>query len=300
MFANRYTALIDACSLADSLRRDLLLTLAEAEFFRVRWSNPILAETERAIARIAASRGDADAADRGARACAVMIRAFPEASVEEFDHLLATAASMTDPDDRHVLAAAMKTQAQTIVTENLRDFPADILEPWRSRVDEFSLVGMHLGNLPACEPAGCQEDVKTPVAALHGPATCRKGTRVSASALQVGWPACEQSDLILDHSGPALHAIGKVGVRIVGPHVLRLIGAHRTGRVCRVLEVVGDGGVRIAGHILKVVGGAFCIGLDVIRGLLPGAAVARRKGDQADCGAESKDLLHGITPVVNS
>lgn len=38
MFANRYTALIDACTLADVFRRNLLLTLAEAEFFRVRWS----------------------------------------------------------------------------------------------------------------------------------------------------------------------------------------------------------------------------------------------------------------------
>jgi hypothetical protein len=36
MFANRYTALIDACVLVSAPRRDLLLTLAEAEFFRVR------------------------------------------------------------------------------------------------------------------------------------------------------------------------------------------------------------------------------------------------------------------------
>ena len=34
MFANRYTALVDACTLVSAPRRDLLLTLAEAEFFR--------------------------------------------------------------------------------------------------------------------------------------------------------------------------------------------------------------------------------------------------------------------------
>lgn len=61
MFANRYTALVDACSLADALRRNLLLTLAEAEFFRLRWSENILSETERAIAEIAAAKGFADA-----------------------------------------------------------------------------------------------------------------------------------------------------------------------------------------------------------------------------------------------
>jgi hypothetical protein len=52
VFANRFTALIDACSLAGALNRDLLLTLAEASFFRLRWSGPILDETERAVARI--------------------------------------------------------------------------------------------------------------------------------------------------------------------------------------------------------------------------------------------------------
>lgn len=39
MFANRFTALIDACALAGALKRNLLLTLAEAEFFRLRWSD---------------------------------------------------------------------------------------------------------------------------------------------------------------------------------------------------------------------------------------------------------------------
>ncbi len=50
MFANRYTAFIDACTLAGTLKRNLLLTLAEAEFFRVRWSEQVLDETEAAIA----------------------------------------------------------------------------------------------------------------------------------------------------------------------------------------------------------------------------------------------------------
>ena len=52
MFANRYTAVVDACSLVGTLRRNLLLTLAEAEFFRIRWSEVILDETETAIAAI--------------------------------------------------------------------------------------------------------------------------------------------------------------------------------------------------------------------------------------------------------
>lgn len=52
MFANRYTALVDACSLVSVWRRNLLLSLAEAEFFRLRWLQPILAEIERAPTKL--------------------------------------------------------------------------------------------------------------------------------------------------------------------------------------------------------------------------------------------------------
>jgi hypothetical protein len=38
MFANRFTAFLDASALVSSMKRDLLLSLAAAEFFRVRWS----------------------------------------------------------------------------------------------------------------------------------------------------------------------------------------------------------------------------------------------------------------------
>jgi hypothetical protein len=57
LFANRYTAFIDACTLASALRRNLLLTLAEAEFFRVRWSVQVLDETQRAIEKFSQIKG---------------------------------------------------------------------------------------------------------------------------------------------------------------------------------------------------------------------------------------------------
>lgn len=130
MFANRYTAFIDACTLTSVLRRNLLLTLAEAEFFRVRWSAPVLDETRRAIAKMleAKGRSNGEASERAAKAVESIKAAFEEAEVTDFEHLIAVCGALPDPDDAHVLAAALKTQAATIVTENLKDFPASLLE----------------------------------------------------------------------------------------------------------------------------------------------------------------------------
>ncbi len=57
MFANRFTALVDACSLVCTLGRNTILCLADAELFRVRWSEEILSETELALAGMFAMRG---------------------------------------------------------------------------------------------------------------------------------------------------------------------------------------------------------------------------------------------------
>jgi hypothetical protein len=129
VFANRFTAFMDACSLAGALKRNLLLTLAEADFFRVRWSEAVLAETERAIATMLLAKGVSDARNRASRARASMEAAFEEAMVADFEQFLAVSARLPDPGDAHVVAAALKAQAAIIVTDNLRHFPAAVLAP---------------------------------------------------------------------------------------------------------------------------------------------------------------------------
>ena len=37
---------------------------------------------------------------------------------------------LPDPGDRHVLAAAIRSEADIIVTVNLKDFPASLLAPY--------------------------------------------------------------------------------------------------------------------------------------------------------------------------
>ena len=131
--ADHFTAILDACVLADVFKRNLLLHLAEAELFRPRWSPEILDETERAIAKI--TKGEAD----GTKQRAAIERAFRDACVTGYDALI-PAVTLPDLDDRHVLAAAIHTNAQVLVTDNLKDFPPDELGKFNIELkspDEF-------------------------------------------------------------------------------------------------------------------------------------------------------------------
>ena len=129
MFANRFTALLDACVLASPLKRNLLLSLAEAAFFRPRWSERIMDETERAIEKLMTDKRFENPTADAARARDAMERAFEDAMVTGFENLEAGFGDLPDAGDRHVLAAAVKTRASIIVTDNLRDFPDAILRP---------------------------------------------------------------------------------------------------------------------------------------------------------------------------
>jgi PIN domain-containing protein len=120
---------VDACVLAGPLRRNLLLSLAEAGLFRVRWSGRIMDEAERAMAKMIAGRGLADAAERAARARAAMERAFRDAAVTGFEGRTDRLSGLPDPGDAHVIAAAVEARASVIATDNIRHFPARILAP---------------------------------------------------------------------------------------------------------------------------------------------------------------------------
>ena len=53
-------------------------------------------------------------------------RAFPDAEVEDFGHLI-DGIELPDPDDRHVLAAAVRGECDFVVTFNEKDFPDEVV-----------------------------------------------------------------------------------------------------------------------------------------------------------------------------
>ena len=55
--------------------------------------------------------------------------------VEGYDKLI-PALSLPDPDDRHVLATAIRSSASIIVTYNLKDFPA-------KSINEYGIDAQH-------------------------------------------------------------------------------------------------------------------------------------------------------------
>ena len=110
-----FPAFLDTCTLYGAYLCDSLLRLAEAGTYRPLWSADVLDELERALVA------------RGLEKKAVthrigeMRRAFPDAEVRGYENLVET---MTcDPKDRHVLAAAVRSDAAVLVTFNTDDFP---------------------------------------------------------------------------------------------------------------------------------------------------------------------------------
>jgi predicted nucleic acid-binding protein len=115
-------AVYDANVLYPSALRDFLIRAAIEDLVRARWSERILDEVFR---NIAVNRPDLDS-ERLLRTRRRMCAAVLDCLVPGFEEL-EPALSLPDPDDRHVVAAAIRTGASIIVTFNLRDFPQDEL-----------------------------------------------------------------------------------------------------------------------------------------------------------------------------
>jgi predicted nucleic acid-binding protein len=110
--------------------RDLLLQLATANLFRAQWSDEIQEEWINALLR-----GKKYTREQLNYTKTMMNQALLDANVTDYAQHIA-GVTLPDPDDRHVVAAAIKGRADAIVTFNLKDFPAAALAP-------FNLEAIH-------------------------------------------------------------------------------------------------------------------------------------------------------------
>ena len=130
-------AVLDANVLFPADLRNTLMYLTVAGAFAARWTAQIHEEWMRNVLK---TRPDLTRAalERTRR---LMDRHALDALVEGYEPLVPTLA-LPDPDDRHVLAAAIHASAPVIVTWNIKDFPRRVLEPYGIEArtpDEFLL-----------------------------------------------------------------------------------------------------------------------------------------------------------------
>ena len=122
--ATASAAIIDACVLYSAPLRDLVVRLAQAGLLQARWSGEIHDEWMRNVLK----NNPRVSRERLERTRSLMDAAIRDCLVT--GHLqLVDSLILPDPDDRHVLAAAIHSGAELIVTFNLSDFPLHSLAP---------------------------------------------------------------------------------------------------------------------------------------------------------------------------
>ena len=130
-----FVAVFDACVLYPASVRDLLLRLALTALFHARWTDRIHDEWIRGVLK---QRGDLTNPQLE-RTRSLMNQAVPDCLVTSYESLI-DGLTLPDPEDRHVLAAAIRCQAGVIVTYNLKHFPEEALVPYgieAQHPDEF-------------------------------------------------------------------------------------------------------------------------------------------------------------------
>lgn len=139
-----FIVLYDANALYPNSQRDLLIRIARAGLVQAKWSQQVVEETVRALARNLPNKPK----ESLERLAGLINESVPDCLVTGYEPLI-EGLKLPDPDDRHVLAAAIKAGAQVIVTANLKDFPADDLRPWNVEAkspDDFVLDQIHIND----------------------------------------------------------------------------------------------------------------------------------------------------------
>ncbi|MDX5339146.1 MAG: PIN domain-containing protein [Cyclobacteriaceae bacterium] len=129
----RFKAVLDTNVIYPLISRDLLFWFAHYELYTPKWSNHIFDEWKEVMLRKGLNHAEAE------KRISVVNSAFPDALVKNYENLIPSL-NLPDQKDRHVVAAAIKSNSNCIVTNNLKDFPQDILDNFEITVisaDDF-------------------------------------------------------------------------------------------------------------------------------------------------------------------
>jgi len=118
-----FIVVYDACVLYPAPLRDLLVRLGRTGLCQVKWTQRILEECFHGILK---QRPDLRP-EQLAHTRSALERALSDVEVTGYEELVEGITGLPDPDDRHVVAAAVRAGAQVIVTSNLKDFPHRVL-----------------------------------------------------------------------------------------------------------------------------------------------------------------------------
>lgn len=161
-----FTVVYDACIFYPAPLRDLLIRLAITRRFRARWTAQIHEEWTRNLLsnRKYLTQKQLD------RTVAMINNAVEDCLITGYEHII-EGLKLPDPNDRHVLAAAIRAGAAAIVTMNLKDFPDCVLH-------EFEICALHpdsfILDLADLEPPILERVAKEQRASLRNPSVSAK------------------------------------------------------------------------------------------------------------------------------
>ncbi|ALG66735.1 PIN domain-containing protein [Beggiatoa leptomitoformis] len=138
-----FSVICDACVLYPAPLRDLLMRLALADLFKAHWTDKIHEEWINALLRQNKYKRDELEKVRD-----LMDKHIKDAKVDGYETLI-NGLSLPDENDRHVLAAAIKINADAIITFNTKDFPSDVLNQYAIEVihpDDFIFYQLELNS----------------------------------------------------------------------------------------------------------------------------------------------------------
>jgi predicted nucleic acid-binding protein len=139
---SRLTALYDACVLYPAPLRSFLMYLALTDVFHAKWSEAIHEEWMRTVLKI-----HPDMTQRQVQRIRDLMNAHVRDCIVSGYERLIPALTLPDPDDRHVLAAAIHGKADVIVTFNLRHFPPKTLAKYGIQAQHPDDFILHLLNV---------------------------------------------------------------------------------------------------------------------------------------------------------